>query len=214
MGWLLPVEAALFVGVFLADDYGFIPITKTPLLLLIAWASLRLRGQRWRDVGLVRPDGWMRALAIGAAAGIAMELLALWVTEPLIARLVGADPGLEEFRPLVGNLRLTFILIAVMWPLAAFAEEMIYRGYLMHRVAGMGNRGSWIVALIAATVVFGYAHAPGQGLAGALQEGWSGLLLGLLYLANQRTLTVPIVAHGVANTLAFVLIYLGRYPGV
>jgi uncharacterized protein len=39
-------------------------------------------------------------------------------------------------------------------------------------------------------------------------------LLGLLYLGSGRTLTVPIVAHGVSNTLAFVLIYLDRYPGV
>jgi membrane protease YdiL (CAAX protease family) len=125
---------------------------------------------------------------------------------------VGADPGLEEFRPIVGNLQLALIFIALSWVLAAFGEEMVYRGYLMQRVAGAG--GSWVAALIVATLVFGYAHAPGQGLSGALQEGLSGLWLGLLFLASQRTLAVPIIAHGVANTLAFVLIYLGRYPGV
>jgi len=43
---------------------------------------------------------------------------------------------------------------------------------------------------------------------------WTTVLLGLLYLASRRNLVVPIVAHGVANTPAFVLIYLGRYPGV
>jgi membrane protease YdiL (CAAX protease family) len=47
-----------------------------------------------------------------------------------------------------------------------------------------------------------------------VQEGLSGLLLGLLYLGSGRTLAVPIVAHGIANTLAFVLIFLNRYPGV
>jgi membrane protease YdiL (CAAX protease family) len=70
------------------------------------------------------------------------------------------------------------------------------------------------VALVVATVMFGWAHFVGQGVTGALQEGFSGLLLGLLFLANGRTLTVPIVAHGVSNTLAFALIYLGKYPGV
>ena len=212
MSVLLAVELLLFIAVFVADDYGLIPLTKTPPLFLIAWASLRLRGLRWRDAGLVRPESWPHAVAIGVAAGVGMELLALFVTEPVIARVVGADPGLEEFRPVVGNLPLALIFIALSWLLAAFGEEMVYRGYLMQRVADLA--GSWAAALVIATLVFGYAHSPGQGLAGALQEGFSGLLLGLLYLASQRTLAVPIIAHGVANTLAFVLIYLGRYPGV
>jgi len=33
-------------------------------------------------------------------------------------------------------------------------------------------------------------------------------------LASRRNLLVPIVAHGVSNSLAFVLIYSGRYPGL
>ena len=117
---LLAVELLLFVAVFVADDYGLIPLTKTPPLLLIAWASLRLRGMRWRDAGLVRPESWSHAIVVGVAAGVGMELLALFVTEPMIARVVGADPGLEEFRPVVGNLQLALILIALSWVLAAF----------------------------------------------------------------------------------------------
>jgi membrane protease YdiL (CAAX protease family) len=46
------------------------------------------------------------------------------------------------------------------------------------------------------------------------QETFSGAMLGLLYLASGRNLTVPIVAHGVSNTLAAGLIYFDRYPGV
>lgn len=40
------------------------------------------------------------------------------------------------------------------------------------------------------------------------------IVAGLLFLASGRGLAVPIVAHGVSNTLAFVLIYFGRYPGL
>ena len=49
---------------------------------------------------------------------------------------------------------------------------------------------------------------------GAIQEGLSGLLLGILFLLTGRNLAVPIIAHGVSNTVAFVLIYFGRYPGL
>ena len=63
------------------------------------------------------------------------------------------------------------------------------------------------------SVYFGWAHGD-QQVTGMMQEAFAGLLLGILYLACRRNLTSPIVAHGVANTVAFVLIYLDRYPGV
>ena len=46
------------------------------------------------------------------------------------------------------------------------------------------------------------------------QESLSGLFLGWLYLTFGRNLSVPVIAHGVSNTVAFILIFLGRYPGV
>jgi membrane protease YdiL (CAAX protease family) len=84
----------------------------------------------------------------------------------------------------------------------------------MKRVAqffGETNK-AWLVALVVSSVLFGWGHTE-QGVSGWIQEGLSGILLGVLFLATGRNLTVPIVAHGVSNTLAFVLIYLGRYPG-
>jgi membrane protease YdiL (CAAX protease family) len=69
------------------------------------------------------------------------------------------------------------------------------------------------VSLIVASTLFGWGHG-GQGVTGMVQEGFAGLVLGLLYLGTGRNLAVPIVAHGMSNTLAFFLIYLDRYPGV
>ena len=214
--WLAVGEVALVAAVIIADRYGLVPLSNTPFLLALGWISLRFRGLRWRDVGLVRPRSWLRTLAIGSLAGIAMELLALFVTEPLFARLVGRHPDLSDFRPLVGNLGFLLGILVLSWLMAAFGEEMVYRGYLLNRVAGLGQgmRGTWILSLIVVSAFFGWAHGESQGLTGMLQEGFAGLLLGLLYLGNGRKLAVPIIAHGVSNTLAFVLIYFDRYPGV
>jgi membrane protease YdiL (CAAX protease family) len=76
-----------------------------------------------------------------------------------------------------------------------------------------GSRAAWIASLLLASALFGWGHTE-QGVSGWIQEGLSGLLLGVLFLLARRNLVVPIVAHGVSNTVAFVLIYLGRYPGV
>ena len=59
----------------------------------------------------------------------------------------------------------------------------------------------------------GWVHGD-QELTGMLQETIAGLVLGASYLACRRNLTVPIVAHGVANTVALVLIDPDRCPGV
>lgn len=107
------------------------------------------------------------------------------------------------------------LFLTLSWILAAFGEELCFRGFLLQRLARVlgGSQTAWIVALLVSSAFFGWGHTE-QGAAGWVQEGLSGLLLGVLFLACQRNLAVPIIAHGISNTLAFVLIYLGRYPGV
>lgn len=170
---------------------------------------------RWRDVGFARPDGWARALGIGAVAGIAMSLLELGVTHPLMSRLMGKPPDLSDFEFLTGNLPALALMFVLIWVLAAYGEEMVYRGYMMNRVAalGRGSPGAWIFSLIAVNALFGGGHID-QGITGMLENFAGGLQLGLIYLACGRNLTVPIVAHGVIDMIDLTLIYLGRYPGM
>jgi membrane protease YdiL (CAAX protease family) len=111
--------------------------------------------------------------------------------------------------------RLLLLVLAANWTLAAFGEELVYRGFLMDRIAFLAGAGwrAWLLSLVATSALFGWAHVD-QGPTGQLQAAFDGLVLGLLYLATRRNLAVPIVAHGVSNSLAFVLIYLGHYPGL
>ena len=212
---LLAAEIALIVALVAGDYAGVVPVTSTPFFLALGWISLRLRGRGWSDVGLRRPASWRRALAIGVGAGIAMEVFSTFVTVPLWSRLFGVPPDLSDFRPMVGNLRLVLVALALTWTLAAFGEEMSFRGYVLDRLAEAGRRTrpAWGAALVASSVLFGWAHG-GQGITGMAQEALAGFMLGALYLACGRNLWPPIVAHGVANSVAFVLIYFDRYPGV
>ncbi len=156
-----------------------------------------------------------RAIAIGIVAGLAIELFAINVTTPLIASVTGMPPDVSDLQGVVGNWKLLLILFVVSWVLAAFGEELAFRGYLMNRVAdGFGRtRVAWIISLAVVSVFFGVGHGT-QGIAGIVQESLSGCWLGVFFLASGRNLTVPIVAHGVSNSLALVLIYLNHYPGL
>jgi CAAX protease family protein len=52
----------------------------------------------------------------------------------------------------------------------------------------------------------------GQGMTGQLENALDGLLLAAIYLACGRSLAVPIVAHGMTDTLDVLLMFAGFYP--
>jgi membrane protease YdiL (CAAX protease family) len=212
---LLALELALIAAIFWGDAAGVVPISKTPFVLLVGWASLRLRGLRWRDVGFALPARWPRLVAIGIAWGAGMWLLEFYVTMPALDRLLGYGTDLSVFNDVAGNAQVLAIYLIASWILAAFGEEMAWRGYALPRIAGLfGNgRRAWILALVLVNAAFGLAHLY-QGWNGVIQAAVGGMLLGVLYLVTGRNLVAPIVAHGLGNSLDFVLMYLGLYPGV
>lgn len=211
----LAIEIVVFVAVVVADAYGLVPITQTIFLLPLIWLMLRLSGERWSEIGFARPDSFGRAIGVGVLAGVLMELFAVYITTPLISSFFGTEPNYSEFKEIRGNLVLLFVFLGLSWTLAAFGEEICFRGFLMNRLARIlgESRVAWLAALLLSSILFGWGHTE-QGVSGWIQEGLSGLILGVLFLLAKRNLVVPIVAHGVSNTLAFILIYFGRYPGL
>ena len=176
--WLALFEFAIVAAIFVADFRGHIYLSKTPYLFLLGWASLRLRGLRWKDVGFARPQRWGHALLLGIAAGTIMEVFELFVSQPLLTRWLGKMPDLSDFTDLVGNLKLTLLFLVLVWTLGALGEELVYRGYLMNRLAGLfrGTRTRWVVGLIVMSITFGCAHID-QGRTGMTENVLSGILL-------------------------------------
>jgi membrane protease YdiL (CAAX protease family) len=213
--WLMIGELVIGVLICIAHVRHFNALGKTPWLLLLGSISLWIRKIGWRGVGLTRYRTWKITLLLGVASGLALESFQLFVSQPLLVRFLGKQPDLQGFRALTGNLKLTLIFLALAWILAAFGEEMVYRGYLMNRIADLLNRTprAWIVSLVIVPVGFGLAHVH-QGLTGVIDEGLMGLLLGLIYLRTGRNLSVPIIGHGLQDSIDFVLIFLGKYPGM
>jgi membrane protease YdiL (CAAX protease family) len=213
--WLILAELIVVALIFVADARHLIFFSKTPWLFAFAWLSLRVRKLRWRDVGLSRYRTWKITLLYGVAAGVLLEAFQLFVSQPFLVRVLGKQPDLEVFRALHGNIKWTLLALAGTWTIAAFGEEMVYRGYLMNRVADLMNRtrAAWIVSLIVVHVGFGLAHAY-QGVTGVIDEGLAGLLLGVIYLRTGRNLAVPIIAHGITDSIDFLLIFLGKFPGM
>jgi uncharacterized protein len=212
--WLVALEFAIVVALFIADFKHHVYFSKTPFLFLLGWISLRWRGLGWRDVGLARPANWRRTIVIGVVCGIGMELLELFVTQPLLVKLTGRMPDFSDLGELHGNWKLTLLFIALSWTLAAFGEEMVYRGYLMNRVAGLfrNPKIAWTISLLVVSFAFGLGHID-QGITGQVENMIDGLLLGIIFLATGCNMWAAIIAHGVTDTMDILLMYLGKYPG-
>jgi hypothetical protein len=203
----LLVAGALVVG---ANVFDVVPISETPWLVALGWLSLRLRGRTWRTLGLRRPIRWITTVAAALAAAVALQLLSEFVIEPITGR-----PDLSEFYSLVGNLPASLGMLALVWTLAAFGEEMAYRGYVLERAAALGHHSSvaYVTAMVAVSLLFGLGHFY-QGMAGMIGSSVSGLLFGVLYLKGGRNLWLPILAHGFSDTIGLALIYFGMVPGL
>ena len=182
------------------------------LSILTASVVLKLRGTGWRDIGLARPKSWPRTVLIGVAAVVGAILVMNLVTV-IITNLPGTEipqPDITRFNPLEGNLFFLLGMIAVVWTTNVFGEEMFYRAFMTTWLAEVFRNSSaaWTLAAIGSSVAFGLAHY-GEGVSGIFSNGAFGLLFALMYLRTGRNLWASIIAHGLLNTLRFVLIYLG-----
>ena len=180
------------------------------LILLFGWLSLWVRRSSWRQAGLARPAHWPRTVLAAVVIGVAYDMLDIRVLVPTLHRLTGEALELGQFNSVQGDLGGLLLYLAVTWSLAAFGEEMAYRGYVLNRLADALGRNtlSWTLTAIVVSVAFGFAHGA-QGVTGILDNIVAGLLFAILYLASGRNLWLPILVHGVVDTSSFVLLYLG-----
>lgn len=209
--WLAAAEVFVACLIFLAASvFNYLPVNETPYIFLFAWLMFRLRGYKWSFVGFKKPESWRRTILLAIAAGVLLQLASEFIIEPVLTYVTAHPQDLSDFSPLVGNLPLTLLMLLVVWILAAFGEELIYRGFLMNRLADIGNRTrfAWVASLVLVSVLFGLGHAY-QGTAGILGSTLSGLFMGSLYLYSRRNLWLPILAHGVSDTVGLIIIYLG-----
>jgi membrane protease YdiL (CAAX protease family) len=184
------------------------------ILFPFGWFSLWLRKSGWRDVGLRRPPSWPRTIGIGAMAGVVNALIAAGLIQPLVYRLGGGQEDLSQYASLPGNIPLLIVWILIGWVLGGFVEEMVYRGYLLNRIAGFFGKGKagWAIGLLVSSAFFALGHIY-LGLSGIVQVFFEACFWAGLYLAGRRNLWLPVIGHGVTNTIAFILMYLGLYPG-
>lgn len=177
------------------------------VLFLMAGLSLLARHEGPRSLGLRRvpagPLAW-RMLVFAAL----WSLVQLGLTMPLANHVSGTHQDLSGFADIEGNLGLMVLFVVLSWTLAAFVEELAFRGYLQTRmrdVLGHGRAGT-VVAVLVSSVLFGAVHSE-QGLIGVLVVSLDAVAFSVVRY-RYRTLWASVLAHGFNNTIGFVAFYL------
>lgn len=185
---------------------------EVPILFVLGIVSIRLREGSFAALGLTRPKSWPATIAIAVATAATVVLLGEFVTEPL-ANFLGlhaTSGAAHALRTTKGDLWTGAQGLALVWTFAAFGEEISYRRYLLGRAADVGNRtiGAHWLALAAVSVLFGFGHYY-QGPAGVFTTAIDGFVIGAAYLLSRRNLWVAVLAHGLVDTTAIVLLFFG-----
>jgi membrane protease YdiL (CAAX protease family) len=181
---------------------GMLGPLRAAVPLLWAWRSRT----PWSELGLARPRSWAWTIALGIAGGFAFKLAMKSIVMPLL----GAPAENPAYQFLRGNTAaLPPAMLAVTLG-AGFGEELVFRGFLFERLRQpFGDRTRARVLIVLFTsLLFGVAHLPEQGLAGAEQATISGLVMGTIYIRT-RNLWLPIVLHAAFDVIAVFIIYGG-----
>lgn len=205
------VELSIAILFIALAALGKIPTPTIPLFLL-AWLSLWLRKTSWKRIGLSLPERWKPLILLAILIGSLYQLMSIFILVPFVQTVTGKTVDLSQFEPLQNNVPLLLTGLILTWTLAAFGEEMVFRGYLLNRVVDLfqNNGLGWVVAVLITSSLFGLAHLP-QGLPGLVDNVFMGAVMAMLYLNSHKNLWLPILTHGIIDTIGFTLIFLGYY---
>ena len=205
------LEFAVAVFIILGHNVFHILPNEVPILFVLGWISLRWRNGGWNAAGLTRPDSWPKIVVFAFGAALILLLGSELVIGPL-ARHIWPEPQQVSsvLQSAAVGWKQAVTSLLVIWIFAAFGEELSYRGYLLTRGADVLGRSNlaYFTAMIFVSILFGFGHFY-KGPSGVLDSTYSGLVLGAVYLLSGRNLWAPILAHGLADTIALFVVFMG-----
>ena len=212
LSWIAMLIVLVIAGIVLQAGNRLNSIPLALSSIPIAWILLRglmgLQKLRWSDFGFKKPKNWLHIIGCALAGTILLHIVISFILMPLVIKLTGKPVDSSQFDLLRGNPLALLIGLLIVWTLAAFGEEMVFRGYIMHAFARPFKHKSigWALAAFLTSILFGLGHSY-QGITGVILTGVVGVLYALSFFLCERNLWVPILIHGLYDTSAFLIIY-------
>ena len=210
-GWRLFVFALFFMALLIASDllvlrldWRTIPrgdqildVVRRTLMMAGALGagylcSRLLEGLPWRSLGLTFRTAWFRELLIGSAIGV----LSLALAVAIATAAGGFTFSFSKSEMILGVTR-SLCGSAVLFIIAALAEEAVFRGYPLQTLSRAGL--AWFGAFLT-SVPFAMAHLwnPSSGKLPFANTALAGIWLAIAYFRT-RSLWFPLGVHWAWN---------------
>ena len=164
----------------------------------------------WSYFGVSRPD-WGRTLWGALGYTLLIIFLVDVLLTPLAEHYTNAPHDLSGLYFIKGNFLNLLLFTLFMWVVAAFGEELFFRGYIMKRLAALfGNTNSaWVSGAVLSSVAFGVVHFY-QGVSGVITAGTVGLILAYAFYHNRNNLVICMLTHGIYDMFGLSMIYFDK----
>jgi membrane protease YdiL (CAAX protease family) len=177
---------------------------------IIFW--YKRRSLNLNTLGLFRPRRWWISALTGILGAVVIYGIIIVIVSSLVSLGLMEMPEDQEISIVSGEsktLSLILVLIIV-WINAAFFEELIFRGFLLQKVADSIGTGAvaGVAGAALSSLIFGAMHYFSQGMYGVIITGLTGFLIGIMFLLTRKNLAAVVITHGLINTVGIVGAYL------
>jgi len=163
-----------------------------------------------KSIGLIRPKNLMKLVVVTACLGILIEIIMEILVNPIIEKLTFSEIDLSKVEIISIGDYLTWIILGFV--LGGLLEEILFRGFLITRISKIlrKNPKKEVLALFITLILFGLCHFY-QGWSGVISTGFTGFILGIIFLIFNKNLWYSILTHGFVNLTAVTILYLDHY---
>lgn len=180
-------------------------------MLILVWLGLKLRGESWNHLGLSRKFLTLKSFLLSLVVFVA-ALAGFVLGSIIMANIIGIPESadMSGYNYIQGNLPMLIGALISVFIVSSFGEEVIYRGFLITRIAEMGTGSrNWIRgAVLISSIIFGLVHFE-WGLMGIVQTGFMGLALGISFIVLKRNLWILVFAHAYMDAILMIQMYFG-----
>jgi uncharacterized protein len=189
----------LSILIVLAGNFLFVPLSA---ILVLAWVSLS--HTPWREIGYVRPRGWIRTIAVGIVFGITFK----FAMKAIVMPMFGAPPINQAYHWVSGNAAALPYMFFLLIVAAGFGEETLFRGWMFERLGKLFGSSVWATSaiIVITAAIFASLHYPDQGIPGVEQAAITGLVFGTIFARTGR-LFLLMIAHAAFDLTALAMIY-------
>ena len=173
--------------------------SQAALMIVLIWRVVRPGAITWNDMGLTT-DHLGRRMTQGAVGGLAIFVLSVLIAYAM-QRLGVEQTQVSQFRGIAGVGPTQFLGLWLLFAVVApICEEAFFRGYAFTALRGRYGRP---IAYLGSALLFAVVHLNLPAILPILM-----MALGLAFLYDRTRSIVPgIVAHGLNNAVALMLVY-------